>query len=117
VTLAVRVLAGLIAGFIVGLALSQAATPTSHALISAAATLGVLFINLIRMTVIPLVVSMLVSSVGSAAASRALARAGWRAAAFAVTLLAVAAILTVAIAQPVLSAIQIDPAAAAALRA
>src|SRR5206468_4841570 len=97
--------------------LSQTPTPTSRSLISAAATVGALFINLIRMTVIPLVVSMLVSSVGSAAASRALARVGWRAAAFAVTLLAVAAILTVAIAQPVLSAIHIDPSAATALRA
>jgi Na+/H+-dicarboxylate symporter len=115
VPLAARVLVGLIAGFVTGLALSQA--PGSAQSIAAAATLGALFINLIRMTVIPLVVSMLVSSVGSAAASRALARAGWRAAAFAVTLLAVAAILTVAIAQPVLSSIRIDPAAATALRA
>jgi proton glutamate symport protein len=117
VPLAVRVLVGLIAGFVVGLALSHTPAAASGRIISAAATLGALFINLIRMTVIPLVVSMLVSSVGSAAASRALARVGWRAAALAVALLAVAAILTVAIADPVLSAVHIDSAAAAALRA
>jgi Na+/H+-dicarboxylate symporter len=118
VPLAVRVLVGLVAGFVVGLALPHTPpTPASGRLIAAAGTVGTLFINLIRMTVIPLVVSMLVSSVGSAAASRALARVGWRAAALAVTLLAIAATLTVAIAQPVLGAIQIDPVAASALRA
>ena len=41
---------------------------------------GTIFVNLIRMTVIPLVASMLVASVGSMASSGALGRAGVRAA-------------------------------------
>jgi len=118
VSLTLRVLAGLVAGFVVGLALAHAAPEsTAAAILSVATTVGALFINLIRMTVIPLVVSMLIASVGSAAASRALARIGWRAAALAVALLAAAALVTVAIARPVLSVVDIDPAAVAALRA
>ena len=47
------------------------------------APVGTIFINLIRMTVIPLVASMLVASVGSLASSGALGRVaaralGWR---------------------------------------
>ena len=117
-SLTLRVLVGLVAGFAVGLALARTPpTPASTSIVAASATIGALFITLIRMTVIPLVVSMLVSSVGSAAASRALARVGWRAAALAVLLLAAAAVLTVAIAQPVFARIHVDSEAALALGA
>ena len=51
------------------------------------APVGTIFINLIRMTVIPLVASMLVASVGSLASSGALGRAGARAALVAVVML------------------------------
>jgi proton glutamate symport protein len=115
VSLTWRVLAGLVAGFVLGLALAYLPSKTSIATISVADTIGTLFINLIRMTVIPLVVSMLIASVGSVAASRALARAGGRAALLAVGLLTAAALVTVAIAQPVLSQVRIDAASARAL--
>src|SRR5438270_12604925 len=68
------------------------------------------------MTVIPLVVSMLIASIGSVAASRTLARVGWRAAVLALGLLAAAAVISLAIAQPVLSAIPIELGGAAAPR-
>ena len=115
-SLTTRVLAGLIAGFLLGFALAARHVAGADAIVTALATVGTIFINLIRMTVLPLVTSMLVASVGSLAASGALARIGARAALFAVALVAAVAAITVAIAAPVLAAIPIDRAAAMALR-
>jgi proton glutamate symport protein len=116
VSLTTRVLIGLVAGFLVGLALAGSSAPAAGAVVTMLAPVGAIFINLIRMTVIPLVASMLVASVGSLAASGALGRAGARAALVAVALLATAAVITVVIATPVLGAIHIDQSAALALR-
>ena len=116
VPLTLRVLIGLAAGLLVGLALVDVPSTGAATVISVAATVGALFINLIRMTVIPLVVSMLIASIGSVAASRTLARVGWQAAVLALGLLAAAAVISLAIAQPVLSAIPIDLAGAMAPR-
>jgi proton glutamate symport protein len=109
VSLTTRVLIGLAAGFIVGLVAPPAVG-------SFVAPLGTIFVNLIRMTVFPLVVSMLVASIGSIASSRALGRAGGQAMAIAVVLLTIAAVGSVAIAAPVLSRVQIDRAAAQAVQ-
>jgi proton glutamate symport protein len=116
VSLTTRVLLGLVAGFVVGLALAGATSPAAATLLAIVAPVGTIFINLIRMTVIPLVASMLIASVGSLASSGALGRAGARAAMIAVAMLAVTAVITVLIATPVLARIQIDQSAAMALR-
>jgi Na+/H+-dicarboxylate symporter len=114
--LTTRVLLGLVAGFLLGLALAGATSPATATLLAIVAPVGTIFINLIRMTVIPLVASMLIASVGSLASSGALGRAGARAAMIAVAMLAVTAVITVLIATPVLARIQIDQSAAMALR-
>lgn len=116
-SLTLRVLAGLVAGFVLGTALTRMPASAAGPIIAASAVAGAIFINLIRMTVIPLVASMLVASIGGAAASGALARVGLRAIASALVLLAAAAVTTIAIAQPVLSRVAIDAGAVAALRA
>jgi proton glutamate symport protein len=115
-SLTTRVLIGLVAGFAVGLALAGTTSTVAVTLVSVAAPVGTIFINLIRMTVIPLVVTMLVASVGSMASTGALGRAGIRAAAIAVALLLAATIVAMLIAQPVLARVHIDAAAATALR-
>ena len=115
-SLTTRVLLGLVAGFLLGLALAGATSPAAATLLAIVAPVGTIFINLIRMTVIPLVASMLIASVGSLASSGALGRAGARAAMIAVAMLAVTAVITVLIATPVLARIQIDQSAAMALR-
>ena len=115
-SLTTRVLIGLIAGFTLGLALAGSASPAAASVVAALVPVGTIFVNLIRMTVIPLVVSMLIASVGSTAASGTLGRIGARAAAVAVALLVVAAIVTVVVAAPVLSRIEIDQQAAMALK-
>ena len=115
-SLTTRVLLGLVAGFVLGLALAGASSPLVTTLLAVIAPAGTIFINLIRMTVMPLVASMLVASVGSLASSGALGRAGARAALAAVGMLAVTAAATVLIATPVLARIEIDQSAALALR-
>jgi len=111
-----RVLLGLLTGFGLGLALAGSSSPAVSTALAVMATVGTIFINLIRMTVIPLVASMLIASVGSLASSGALGRAGARAAIVAVAMLALTAVATVLIAAPVLARIQIDQGAAMALR-
>ena len=115
-SLTTRVLIGLVAGFVLGLALAGSTSPAVTTLMAVMAPVGTIFINLNRMTVIPLVASMLIASVGSLASSGALGRAGARAAIAAVTMLAITAVATVLIATPVLARIQIDQGAAMALR-
>ena len=115
-SLTTRVLIGLVAGFVLGLALAGSPSPAVTTLLAVLAPLGAIFINLIRVTVIPLVSSMLVASVGSLASSGALGRAGARAAVLAVALIAVTAVATVVVATPVLARIHIDQSAALALR-
>jgi Na+/H+-dicarboxylate symporter len=111
-----RVLLGLVAGFLLGLGLAGSSSAAAAALLAVLAPIGTIFINLIRMTVIPLVASMLIASVGSLASSGALGRAGARAAIIAIAMLTVTAVATVLIATPALARIQIDQGAAMALR-
>jgi len=116
VSLTTRVLVGLVAGFLAGLAVAGGFVPGGATIVAVLAPVGTIFINLIRMTVLPLVASMLIASVGSLAASGRLARVGVRAAVLAVALVTIVAAITVAIAAPALSAIRIDHDAAMALR-
>jgi Na+/H+-dicarboxylate symporter len=116
VSLTTRVLLGLAAGFVLGLALAGSTSPAVATLLAVLAPIGTLFINLIRMTVLPLVSSMLIASVGSLASSSELGRAGLRAAVIALATLAITATGTVLVATPALARIQIDQGAAMALR-
>jgi Na+/H+-dicarboxylate symporter len=115
-TLAIRVLLGLAAGFLLGLALAGSASPAAAMTIGILAPVGTIFVNLIRMTVIPLVVSMLVAGVGGMTVSGGLGRTGVRAFLMSIGLLVTAAIGSLVIAMPVLALIRIDQAAALALR-
>ncbi len=116
-TLASRVLIGLVAGFLLGLALAGSSSPAATMTIGILTPVGTIFINLIRMTVIPLVVSMLVASLGAMTTTGGLGRTGVRALVISVGLLATAAVGSVLIAEPILARIRIDQSAALALRA
>ncbi len=108
-SLTARVLIGLVAGLLLGLV----APPILSAIL---APVGTLFINLIRVTVFPLVVSTLIASIGGIASSRALGRVGGRAIGLALVLLAIAAAASALIAAPILDRVHIDRAAAQALQ-
>jgi Na+/H+-dicarboxylate symporter len=115
-TLAIRVLIGLVTGFVLGLGLAGSSSPAAAATIGILTPVGTIFVNLIRMTVIPLVVSMLVAGIGTMTASGGLGRTGVRAVLISVGLLATAAIGSVLVAGPILARIPFDQSAVLALR-
>jgi Na+/H+-dicarboxylate symporter len=110
-----RVLLGLAAGFVAGLALSSTSSPAARAAADLVAPVGTLFVNLIRMTVIPLLVSTVIVSLGGAPVSR-LGRSGATAFVVSLVLLVVAATGSLLIAPRLLAGVTIDQSAAVALR-
>ena len=78
---------------------------------------GTLWVNAIRMTVIPLVVSLLIAGIASAADSKRVGRMGVSAFAVFLLLLIVAAIIPAAIGPSLFEFLTVDPSAAASLRA
>ncbi|MBI4409994.1 MAG: cation:dicarboxylase symporter family transporter [Gemmatimonadetes bacterium] len=114
--LAARVLVGLGAGFLLGALVAAADHPTLLRAVSWIEPFGTLWVNAIRMTVIPLVVATLVAGVASARGRR-LGRVGGAAVVLFLALTAAGALLATLIAPPVLAWLPVDPEAAAALRA
>lgn len=79
VSLTTRVLLGLFAGLAIGAAASASHSTAAIRAATAVEPLGTLFINAIRMTVMPLVIASLIVSVISAPDMRAIGRTGARA--------------------------------------
>jgi Na+/H+-dicarboxylate symporter len=115
--LALRVLLGLVAGFLLGLALSGSTSPAAVTTVRILAPIGTIFVNLIRMTVIPLVVSLLIASVGAMTSSGRLGRIGVKALLISLALLTTAATASVLVARPIFARLSIDQGAALALGA
>jgi proton glutamate symport protein len=86
-SLAARVLTGLVLGLIAGVILAPAETGAPAVIVAWVEPVGALWVNAIRMTVIPLVVSLLLGSITSSEAG-AVARVGGRAIAWFVGLVA-----------------------------
>ena len=113
-SLTVRVLLGLVAGLVVGFAAN--AFPSLRGVVPWIEPLGSIFINAIRMTVVPLVVASLVVGVAGASDARAIGRVGWRALTLFIVLVLAGAVFGALIAQPILVRM-IDPASASAISA
>ena len=113
-SLTVRVLLGLVAGLVVGFAAN--AFPSLRSVVPWIEPLGSIFINAIRMTVVPLVVASLVVGVAGASDARAIGRVGWRALTLFILLVLAGAVFGALIAQPILVRM-IDPASASAISA
>lgn len=119
-SLTLQVLVGLIAGLGLGLGIAGAMgadAPWAAALVGWIEPLGTLFINAIRMTVIPLVVATLIVGVSAAPDPRAVGRIGARSLAIFVVVIALASIFGVGLGAPLLGAFDLDPSAVDALRA
>jgi Na+/H+-dicarboxylate symporter len=112
-SLTVRVLIGLIAGLAVGFLIN--AMPFFRGFVPWIEPLGSLFINAIRMTVIPLVVASLIVGVAGAPDARAIGRVGWRALVVFVALVFIGAVFGAVVAEPILQWM-IDPASTAGVR-
>lgn len=110
-----RVLAALMAGLVLGGVADG--NPALEAAVAFVEPLGTLWVNGIRMTVIPLVVALLTTGVlGSGDAGR-VGRLGARAIPIFISLLIGGGLFAVLVAPPLLASLTIDPATSEALRA
>ena len=115
-SLSTRVLLALTAGLVFGLLLSRADARIAGRIVAFVEPIGTLFVNAIRMTVIPLVVSLVVVGIAGADASR-IARLGGRALVVTITFLCLSGLAGAIIGPSVFSHLAIDPAATSVLRA
>jgi Na+/H+-dicarboxylate symporter len=115
-SLTTRVLASLVAGLVAGALVSASASPALLSVVSWIAPLGELWVNAIRMTVVPLVVAMLIGGVASVSDLSSVGRLGARTIAIFLVLLLGTAVLALVAAPPLFSFIDIDPRTIAGLR-
>jgi Na+/H+-dicarboxylate symporter len=117
VTLTTKVLIGLAAGLGLGIVISVDDSRALDALVPIIEPVGTLWINAIRMTVVPLVVGSIIMGVTSAPDAKTIGRVGGRALAFFLVALIVAGAFGAIVAPPLVNMIPLDPAGVAALRA
>jgi proton glutamate symport protein len=115
-SLTTRVLIALIAGIGGGVAVASSGSPRLASAALAIEPLGTLWINAIRMTVIPLVVGSLIVGITSAPDAKSIGRVGRGAIVFFVVTLFVAAAYASLIAPVFIDRIPLDPAAIASMR-
>lgn len=112
-----RVVLGLVAGLAVGALLAASGNPSLAKIIPLLEPAGTLWLNALRMTIIPLIVAMLITGIASAAETAATGRIAARALIVFLVLLTAAAILGAILTPAVLAWWPVDPQAAAAFRA
>ena len=113
----VAVIASLIVGLAAGMVLRNSqGSPTVASFINVCDVIGTMWVNAIRMTVIPLVIPLLIGAVASSRSSRAVGRLGLYAGMLFLGSLTVFAVGTVLLAPIAFSGLHIDPQATAALR-
>jgi len=115
--LAAQVLIGLVAGFALGMLLTASGDRAVRVALAIAEPAGALFVNAIRMTVIPLVVASLLVAVATAPDPRTVGTVGVRALLLFLAVLFAGATFAALFAPPLFALVPIDPAATAALRA
>ncbi len=115
VSAAFQILIGLVLGLAVGAAISAAADPRLQLVVTGLEPVGELFVNAIRMTVIPLIISKLIVGVAGAADERAIRRVGLAAVLFFVSTLFTGATFGAVVGWPMLGWLTVDPAIAASL--
>lgn len=107
----------LLAGLATGIAMRSLQVSGDAPVVTLAATIGTLWVNAIRMTVIPLIIGLLVVGIAEPASTGATGRLGWRAFVFFYASLALVAAASALIAPPLFTLLTLDPASVAALRA
>jgi Na+/H+-dicarboxylate symporter len=117
VSLSTKVLLALTAGIVVGLALASADPAFARLIIAIVEPIGTLFVNAIRMTVIPLVVSSLVVGIATSGGGNVVARIGGRGFVVFVLILLASGAVGALVGPPILSRLTLDPAAVASVRA
>ncbi|MEX2179479.1 MAG: cation:dicarboxylase symporter family transporter [Gemmatimonadaceae bacterium] len=110
-------LGALAAGLLAGAALAGARVPWLEQLVRFLEPIGTLWINAVRMTIVPLVVSMLIAAVASSQSPRSMGRMGAAAFGFFLGMMVLIGVYTALLAPPMLAGLTIDPESAEALRA
>jgi len=111
-----RVLAGLVAGIVLGILLAWQAPATGLEIANVVEPFGKLWLNALQMTVVPLVFALVVVGINQASDAAHSGRVARQAIVIFVVLLTAAAVMTALLAPLALSMLQPDPAMAAALR-
>jgi proton glutamate symport protein len=117
VSLTTRVLIGLVAGLTLGIVADATRHPALIAISGGIGPVGTLFINAIRMTVIPLVVASLIGGIGGAPDPRTIGRLGTRALVLFLAFLAAAVAFACLFAPPLMAWMPLGEQAAVAMRA
>lgn len=112
-----RLLVALVGGLALGTVIEGSGSAPLRALVPWIEPLGTLFVNGIRMTIIPLVITSLVVGITSAPDTRTIGRLGGRALLFMLVTIGIAATMGILAAGPLFALLPIDPAAAESLRA
>ena len=115
-SLTARMLIALVAGLAVGILARMWVDVGGGALLAVAEPVGSLWVNALRMTLIPLVVSLLISVIASVPDARSTGRLGLRAFIIFVVFLAIAGLVSVLLAPPLLALLPITAETMAALQ-
>jgi proton glutamate symport protein len=107
---------GLALGLAVGIAISATSSQPLRSFAGALEPIGTIWVNAIRMTVIPLVVSLLIATIADEKDLAAVGRLGGRAVLTFTVLLAGCALVGFLAGPPLFALLSIDPASAASLR-
>ena len=113
--LSTRILLGLTLGLVAGILHSLGDGQTLASLPGIIEPIGTMWVNAIRMTIVPLIVSLLVTSIVSEHESGLVARLGGKTIGLFVVMVGGACLYTAILAPPLLSFVNIDPAIAEAL--
>ena len=114
---ATYVLAALVAGFVLGSIAAASSSPGVLRVVAIIEPLGTLWVNAIRMTVVPLVVAVLITGVVTGLGSQSLGRLGARALVTFAVLLVLGGLIALSIAPPLLARLPLTPDVAARLQA
>lgn len=113
----VRVAVALVLGLVAAFASTAAPDASRLLAVRILEPIGTLWVNAIRMIVVPLVVALLVVGIATAPDTRRIGRLGLRAVATFYSLLSAVAILIALVAPPLFAGLRLDPTRVAALRA
>ena len=116
-TLTTRSLLGLAAGIVGGAAISATQNASLQKLVFIIEPVGSMWVNALRMTVIPLVFSLLIAGIASAADTGTIGRIGVKAILLFLLMLVVAATFAVLATPPLLGWLLVDPSISESLKA
>jgi proton glutamate symport protein len=111
-----RIVIGLVAGLVVGALIGAVDSPALSRVVPALEPIGALWLNGLRMTVIPLILAMLITGIASAAETAATGRIAARSLVLFLILLTAAATFSAIFTPLALTWVPVDPDSAAAFR-